>query len=386
MSDKLNTADKLALELTDLFIDLNGFTAATRRRVASMLRVLEGDLIAKLAVLELEAPESIRRKRIERLIRDVQNTIDRRYVTAEARMKAGMREIAVLANDGGLRAIAAALTIDIASASLTRPDLKALADVNVVLGEPAKDWWAGQAQATRRRFARQMRIGIMSGESNDQLISRVRGKPTGRTIAIEQAGGKFRRIREFQGGFLDVSRREADALVRTSAQSVSNAALMENYQANGDVIKGVEAITTLDEKTSLICIARTGAAWYLNGDPIPESTTDEPFPGPPPWHFRCRSLLSPITYSWDELIDKAGGQKLKTIRTVPDSERASMDGLIGTGSVRSFDDWLRIKGDAFARKRLGPGRFDLWKSGRLTLSQLIDSAGNPLPLSALRAL
>jgi hypothetical protein len=277
-------------------------------------------------------------------------------------------------------------SIDIAAPSLTEADVRALVRRDVVLGEPAKDWWSGQKEGTRRRFAREMRLGIGRGETTEQLIHRVRGKSTGRSLLIELPSGKSKRVKEFAGGIMDVSRDQADALVRTSAQSVSNKAMMETYEANDDIIKGYEALTTLDGQTSPICMARTGAAWYTNGEPFPESSVQEGFPGPPPWHFKCRTSLNPVTYSWDELMERASGKKQGLLDTVPDSQRASMDGLLGTGQVKTFDDWLRIKGDPFARQKLGPGLFDLWKDGKITMPQLIDAGGNPRTLAELKRL
>ena len=58
-----------------------------------------------------------------------------------------------------------------------------------------------------------------------------------------------------------------------------------------------------------------------------------------------------------------------------------MDGLISTGRVRTFDDWLKIKGDEFARQKLGPARFDLWKR-REDHNLPIDQRGGQAPDSA----
>tara|TARA_R100001510_G_scaffold57672_1_gene66771 strand:- start:982 stop:2160 length:1179 start_codon:yes stop_codon:yes gene_type:complete len=384
MATPLNSTELFALELTDTLIDLNRLTATQSARVVSMLTVLEQDLVRQLGSIDFEGLSLSRRaQRIERLLRGVRATIKSRYSMAEARASSGMREIAALAHDSGIRAMNTVFSTNLITATLTREDLRALVDRDVVLGEPARDWWAGQREGTRRRFAREMRLGVAQGETNQKLIQRVRGKSTGRTIKVTLANGKTRRVREFVGGLMDVSRREAASLVRTSAQSVSNKALYETYKANDDVIKGTEAITTLDSRTSRICMARTGSAWFNNGDPMPESSTQEPFPGPPPWHFQCRSTLSPVTYSWEELGARVDGPKGRRLDTVPNSRRASFDGLINTGRVRTFDDWLRIKGDGYARRKLGPGLFDLWKSGKITTSQLIDQGGNIIPIREL---
>jgi len=388
MANDLNAAELFALEMTDSFIDLNRITATTRRRVVSMLRVLEADLVRELRRVDLGSIVSTPRRlrRLEALLRDVRATLATRYSGAERRLLAGLREAAPFANDAAIQVVNGVFRVNVIRPIFTREDLRTLTDRDIILGAPLEDWWSEQREATRRRFAREMRMGVLRGETNDELVKRLRGGSTGKTISIELPNGKSRRIREYAGGFMDISRRQADGLVRTATQSISNSVIEKTYEQNADIIKGVEALTTLDARTSKICMARTGAAWDLTtGEPLPRSTRQETYPGPPPWHPNCRTTLSPITFSWDELIEMHTGTKLgQKLNSVPDSQRASMDGLINTGKVKTFDDWLRIKGDTFAREKLGPGLFDLWKSGKITTSQLIDAGGNPLTLRELR--
>lgn len=381
-----NASDLFALELTDSFIDLNGLTADMRIKVTSALRLLEQDLVAEIGRLDLDGTLTNRERRLERLLRDVRATLAKRYSQASQANLRGLREIAQAGQIQIVSAVNAVFTVNLLRPTLTLPDLKVLADKNVVLGEPSLDWWAGQQEDTRRRFVREMRLGLQRGETNAELIRRIRGKSTGRMITVKLANGRTKKIRQYSGGFMDITRRQADALVRTSAISAGNAAIKETYDQNKDIIKGYEAITTLDNRTSEICMARTGAAWFVNGDPFPESTRQEPFPGPPGWHFGCRTVLGPVTYTWEEMIERADGRKAKALNSVPDSRRAAFDGQIGTGSVKSFDDWLKQRGDPFARNKLGPGVFDLWKSGKITTSQLIDSGGKIRTLNDLRSI
>lgn len=384
----LSAADQFALEWTESFIDLNSLNANTRRRVASMLRILLDDLVDEINAADLESigSETLKRRRTEKLIRSIRKTVDLRYKQAATRMRIGGREVSRFMYGESIDIINKVFTVDIASATITVLELVALADENVVLGDVASSYWGEQSQKTRTAFARQMRQGVLAGESNKELVQRIRGKATGKTISIETAGGRTLRVRQFDGGVMGIASKDADMLVRTSAQSISNEALLKTYEDNANILKGYRALTTLDSRTSHICIARTGAGWDLEGNPLPDSATNESFPGPPPWHFFCRTILSPVTKTWGELTEEATGEKKKLLDTVPNSQRASMDGLISTSKVNTFGDWLRIKGDTFARAKLGPGRFDLWKSGKITLSQLIDQAGNPRNLAQLRAL
>lgn len=380
-----NAADRFAELLVPTFVDLSRFSASMQRRAISILTLLQEDLTGQIRQADVEgvSRDTAKRARTERLIEDVNRTIRTRFDVVQSFVAAELRDLAVLAHREFTAVINDVFTVNITKVTITAQDLRSMANRDVVLGEPAKDWWQGQREGIRRRFAREMRLGVLAGETNEELVRRVRGRSTGRTISLDLPSGR-RRVRQFTGGVLDTTTREARALVRTSVQSISNDVLLETYKQNSDLLQGYESITTLDDRTSLICIARTGAAWDLDGNPLPDSTADGPFPGPPPWHFNCRSALVPITKTWEQLVEEARGERRRLLNTVPDSVRASMDGKLSTSDFRSFDAFIRYKGGTFGREVLGAGRYDLWRRGRITTPQLLDQSGRPLSLDELR--
>lgn len=142
----------------------------------------------------------------------------------------------------------------------------------------------------------------------------------------------------------------------------------------------------LDDKTSAICMARSGFAWDLDGNPLPETDTNEPFPGPPPYHPNCRSTLVPVVKGLDDLIEdpKVAARVRKAVQALPESTQASMDGKVA--SSLTYEDWLKRKNETFQQEVLGPGKYKLWKAGRIDLRDLIDQQGNPLTVAQLRGL
>ena len=381
-----NASDDFAAALTDAQIELNQLSEDARRRVVRLLRLLHADLEAAVRSARLDSGTlGARRSRTEKLIRDVEKLLQPRYTEADSVLTRVLRDIAEFSRDRVVGLINDVFAVSIAKATLTKADLKALVNDLVVLGEPTKDWWEGQATNTRRRFAREVRLGVAQGQTTEEIVRRVRGEPTGRMITVTRANGKSRRILEYSGGVLNTTANEARALVTTAVQSIANEAMQQTYNGNEDILRGYAAVTTLDNRTSKICMARTGAAWDLQGNPLPESTTDEPFPGFPPWHYYCRTVLSPLTKTWEQLVEESTGQRRRLLNTVPDSVRVSFDGLVGS-EVRSFDDWLRVRGDAFAKRKLGPTLFGLWKKGKITTQTLIDQQGRPRTVEQIRRL
>ncbi len=385
MSD-LNATDRLSSSLTEFEIDLAQLTAYQQRRILAILKQMEADAVADITTADLaEVPRTDwRRARGESLIKSIGASVTATFAAASKSTIAALLDVAKLAQSDTVAAFNEAIGVDIVRPTLTTNDLRALIDRQIVLGEPLRDWWNGQAEGTRRRFAREIRIGVGLGETNQQLIQRVRGKSTGRTVTVTLANGETRRLGVFEGGAMDATTREAETLVRTATQSISNEVLRRTYAENSDLMRGVQALTTLDGRTSAICMARTGAAWGLDGKALPESSTKEDFPGEPPWHPNCRSVLVPILKSWEQLIEEQTGKRQKVLETLGDSQRASMDGQIAN-NVRTFDDWLRVKGDVFARAKLGATRFELWKAGKITTRDLIDQRGNPRSIEEILA-
>lgn len=229
--------------------------------------------------------------------------------------------------------------------------LKALVNGSLIEGAKSSAWWARQSEDTAFKFANQVRQGIVQNETLQQIIRRVAGS---KRLGIP--------------GIMDVSRRNASALVHTSIMQVASDARLATFQANNDIIKGLRFLATLDSHTSLICIAHSGCEWDMEGNPIVGNFPFEP----PPLHFNCRSMLVPITLSYRELgidVDKPKGTRASDLGQIP--------------SDTTFDGFLKRHDAAYVDDLLGPGRAKLWRDGTITLNDLLGQTGRPLTLDQL---
>lgn len=375
--------DRIADRITAHAVQLHRFEARVRLQVLGILRGLREDLLDKIRRMDLEGVkrDSAKRARAEKLLKQTRETIRIAYGAANQELRSNLRDLARVEGESAVKLANAALKADVLTVALAPGDLRALANDLVVQGSPAYDWWRRQSEGLRMSFAREIRLGVAAGETTGDLVRRIRGRQAGREAVI--VNGRRRVVTRFAGGIMDTQTRQATALVRTSVQSLSNEVLTETYKANDDVVEGVVAIATLDGRTTEICMGRDGGAWDLKtGDPLPDSATSERYPGPPPWHFNCRTVLGPKTKSWDQLIDEAGGKVPRKLKDVPPRTRASMDGQVP--AKLTYTDWLKQQPESFQRDVLGRGRYELWKDGKLKhLSQLTDQTGNPLDLEQL---
>lgn len=359
MSDGGNT--RIADFYTEHALDLLRFDASQRRAVRRILRDLEADLVAQLSRADPAGATrtATKQRRLERLLEQVRDTIRASYRRADSALAGELRELADIEATFAADAINRGVGFNLATVELTRNQAAALASDALVQGAPVKEWWQRQAGDTLQRFTDQMRLGIAQGETNDQLVRRIRGGT--------QNGAPVQ-------GFMDISRRNAESLVRSATQSVASAAREETYRQNADIIASVVWVATLDTRTTVGCAARDGLR-YSVGDHQPIGH-DLPWDGGPGnRHWGCRSTSAPVVKSWRELgfdIDE-----------LPAATRASMDGQVPGDT--SFEGWLSRQSQARQDAVLGAGRADLWRKGGLTFRDLIDGNGRELTLEELRA-
>ncbi|MEQ8767199.1 MAG: hypothetical protein RL885_25030 [Planctomycetota bacterium] len=376
-------SDILADDFVTNAVNVMRFGEGTRRRSLELLRLLEDELVAKLAQHDPTGVERapFRIRRMEAMLEQTRETIR----TARKRMASAVRS--ELLDLGEVQAGAIpnlmneVLGAPLLTVAVTPQDLRSIvSDKALMGGQPLSDYWDSVEDKLHKGWSQQVRLGVLAGEDMEQIARRLRGAPTGRKVEVE---GKA--VREYAGGLMDGRKHEITTLTRTAVQAVSNDVIKKTLDANADLIRGYQLLATLDGSTSVICRSRAGAIWDPEtGDALPESPRQESFPGPPPYHPRCRSVLVPVTKSWEQLIEEQTGRRRKVLDTVPNSTRASMDGQVA-GSL-TYEGWLRSKPKDFQIEVLGPARWKLWKEGRITMAQLTDFSGRERTLDELREL
>jgi len=160
---------------------------------------------------------------------------------------------------------------------------------------------------------------------------------------------------------------------------------METYKANADIIRGVQWMAILDNRTSDICKALDGQAWTLDGAKLPGTVHD--FQGPPPAHFNCRSTLIPVLKSWSDLNKSSSREVRRRLKRANLSHpvRTSLDGKISEDMT--YEQWLAqkdSKNPQMVKKILGPSKYTLWKEDKMTFTDLIDQSWNPLTVAELK--
>jgi hypothetical protein len=156
---------------------------------------------------------------------------------------------------------------------------------------------------------------------------------------------------------------------------------LDVFEANSDIINGVQWVSTLDNRTTPLCRALDGKEWSIPG--YEPKGHDMPFPGTTP-HWNCRSVVIPVTKTWEELAKEAGGDSdfAKKLDGIPNKERASMGGPVAAGTT--YESWFAEQDRERQLEILGPGRMGMYERGTLGFSDMVNMAGKPMTLGELQ--
>ena len=224
-----------------------------------------------------------------------------------------------------------------------------------IRGAQLREWWRGQDMIVRQQFRRQIEIGLSQGETIDDLVRRVRGRAVGSRFV----DGK--RVTTFKGGIMQIATRNAQSVVRTAVNQISNDALLQTFSDNPDVTEEYRYTATLDGRTSHICIALDGQMFRY----------DDPNARQPPQHFACRSTIVPIV-KFEEL----------GLDTPVEGKRAAKGGAVDAST--DYPRWLRKQDAGTQNEILGVGKAKLFRSGKLDLKTIVRRDGSTITLDELR--
>jgi len=238
---------------------------------------------------------------------------------------------------------------DIMSKVVNESTIKKLVNTSLMEGATISDWFGSLEKSIQTDLERQIKIGVVSGETNRDIVERVKN-------------------------VMNTNINHAKSITRTAVSTVSNQARQAVYEENSDVIDGYEHVSVLDSRVSLTCSSRDGAAWDLEKKGLNTLGKQNNY-RVPPLHFNCRSILVPIIKAWENMKASLKGK-------VPESTRASMDGAVS--SKITFNKWFEGKSSTFQEEYLGRSRYDLYKKGTITFSDLVNQSGSVLSISELK--
>ena len=336
-----NAADQSVDWALTQAINLSRIEEGSKANAIAILEDLEAEIVGILS----KNKASIQKQQKLKVIQSAASeAIQKHYTKIESNHQEDLSGVAKAQGKGQTKQVNGMLGVSVFDPVLSDKQWEALASKTLVFGAKSGDWWKGQSAGLRDKFGKQMAMGYALGESVDEMTRRVRGT---------KANG-------FNDGVMKSSKREAEALVRSSVQTISNTARIESIKGMGPMAKGIQWVSLLDGRTTHICMGLSKKVWSL-----PE--------------------FKPIGHSkaWPGPVAHWKGMDPKKIAQVKVKAQASMDGQVS--SILDYEGWLKKKSPEFINKQLGPTRAKLWNDGKLKLEDLTDQKSRPLTIKQLEA-
>lgn len=241
-------------------------------------------------------------------------------------------------------------------AGLTAQQVYAAAMARPFQGRLLKDWASKLESDRLQRITNAVSQGYLQGETVEQIYRRIRGT----------------KAKNYQDSVLELGRANATSVVKTAVNHLSAVARTEFAKANTDIIECKQWLSTLDNKTTTICIVRDSLRYTLDNKPIGHKV---PYgAGPGKIHFCCRSTETLVVKSWQALGIDAGD--------MPEGTRASMDGQVPANT--NFMQWIQRQSFYRQTQVFGITRARLLRDGGMKPSEFFTDKGEWLTLAQLK--
>ena len=338
--------EKLADAAVDHSVGLIRYQNGVVRKIIALLNRTEADLFQQLAAaLQRLPPEAFTVERLDSILQSVRELNGRAYEQIRLGLQQDLRDLVIYESGYQQELFANTVPVNLQVMSVNAGQVYSSALSRPFQGRLLAEWMQGLEAGKAAKIRDALRIGYVEGQTIDEMTRRIRGT----------------RARQYQDGILEVSRRDAETVVRTAISHTANHTRQKFYEANDDLVKGVKWISTLDSRTSPICQARDGTIYPVNSGPRP------------PAHPNCRSSTTPVLKSWKELgID---------LQELPTGTRASMDGQVPADLT--YNQWLKGKPATMQDEILGPTKGKLFRAG-MPVDRFVNKAGDVLTLDELR--
>ncbi len=304
---------------------------------------LVGQIAAKLSEIEERGfnvgPQT--KKKLDALIDSIRAQRTASYKFLDEKLSLDLKEFAVYEAEFQAKVIEVAAASVGASIEMSRPSerrLKAIIDIDPFQGRLLNDWYAGLASADAQRISDAIKIGMVEGQTTDQIVRRIRGT----------------RAARYTNGILEISRRDAANIVQTATAHVASRAKDELYAENAGIIDGVQWVSTLDSRTCTKCGALDGKVFSVGKAPAR------------PLHFgpcRCQT----VAYLGEFSVK---------------GTRASQFGQVPENMV--YEDWLRKQSESLQEHALGKSKAKLFRDGKLPIDRFTDTTGKEYTLAQLK--
>ncbi|MDN8612785.1 phage minor head protein [Variovorax ginsengisoli] len=349
-------AAKKLLDLTIRHqISLQRYSNGQVRRLMSMLNRADADIFAALTVaLERLPAGTATVEYLESMLGSVRALNQQAYQAIEGGLIVGMRDLAGAEANYQFELFRGAIAPSVSLAAVSAEQAWQAVYSRPFAGKMLREVVVELGETRAKRIRDAVRMGYLEGKPTAKIVSDIRGT----------------RAKGFVEGFVETDRRNLETTVRTALSHTAAGARNRFYQENEQVIDSQMWLSTLDSRTSDICIARSGRRYTLDERPKPIGHSVPwctPMGcGPGNVHYNCRSTALPLLPGQTKLY----------------GTRASAGGQVDANM--SYGEWLKTQPAGVQDEVLGPTRGKLFRDGGLTIDKFQNDKGVFIDIDQLR--
>lgn len=327
-------------------VGIQRLSSGVLNRLIRVLDEADAEIVARLIKRGATLEGSYTSKRLEQLLESIREISRDAHIAVGRELRQELRDIVRYETQFQTRLFERAIPIRLDLVTPSAELLDATVRSRPFQGKLLRDWVSELDAGKARRVRDAVRLGVVQGETVDQIVRRIRGT----------------RANQYRDGVMAIGRRGAEAMVRTAVSHTTTVARDTLYEANKDLIKAEQWVSTLDTRTCPSCQGLDGQRFDLGQGPKT------------PLHIGCRCIRIPVTKSWREL-----GFDMDEL---PASTRASMDGQVP--ATQNYGEWLRNQSREAQEEALGATRANLFREGGLDVGRFTNRQGDQWTLDELR--
>jgi hypothetical protein len=342
-------------------INLSRYSNGVVMKMIALLNRTDSDLFAALAAAldRAEGAQNFSVDRLNSLLQSVRSINAAAYQQVGRALTADMRSLVDYEAGFQSQLFGSELPRLVSVASVGVDQVYGAAMSRPFQGRLLSEWAQSLESDRMTRVRDAVRIGFVENQTNPEIVKRIRGT----------------RANGYADGLLEIDRRSAESVARTAVSHTAGFTRDKFYEANNDLIKAVVWTSTLDSRTSEICMLRDGLE-YENGTYKPLGHSYPWLGGPGRAHWNCRSSSVPVVKSFRELgLD---------IGEFSPSTRASMDGQVAAETT--YGEWLKKQSASRQDEVLGATRGKLLRDGGYTVDKFANDKGRWYSVEELRAM
>lgn len=371
-------------------VDLERFKSHAQQKIRAILNRARDDLKQQINVTDREDLY----RRLEALV----NIEGKAHNESWKYLNSQLEELADIEGAFWINTLTTALPVAYNFIQPAGEHIYAAAMARPFQGRVLAEWAQTQEADAMRKVRDAIRLGFVEGESIPEITRRIVGT----------------RAMGYKDGVLEISRRNATAVVRSAVSHTAAMARERSFEANSDIVSKVYWNGTLDGRTTQVCRARDGKEYTTDGKPI--GHTLPWLGGPGRAHWQCRSVSVPgfddetvadligerpqVTDTrtrrvreidfraqakaeageeWSALSESARRKRISEIR-----RKWTRDNVGTAPASTTYEQWLRRQDRSMVEDILGKQKAALFLDGKVSIDKFSDRRGGELTLAQLR--